>query len=82
MANPKQYNSQTKHYQTSNQTNRITIPKSSHKKFPLRNFIIAVLVLILLIGVVSPIVHLVTNSWPITRTKEKNYFHCTSQTQA
>lgn len=71
MANPKQYNSQTKHYQTSNQTNGITTPKSSHKKFLLRNFIIAVLVLILLIGVVSPIVHLVTNSWPITRTKEK-----------
>ena len=71
MANPKQYNSQTKHYQTSNQTKELTTPKAGQKKFSLRKFIIAVLVLILLIGVVPPIVHWVTNFLPITQTKEK-----------
>lgn len=71
MANPKQYNSQTKHYQTSNQTKELTTPKAGQKKFSLRKFIIAVLVLILFIGVVPPIVHWITNFLPITQTKEK-----------
>lgn len=31
MANPKQYNSQTKHYQTSNQTKELTTPKAGQK---------------------------------------------------